>query len=160
MRLAELGAELSGLRLSLLRRLTWLRLTRLPVARPRMTGLARLPVTRPRLSWLAVGGLTELLLWVGRGLWVGRLGWRVAGGHLLLRVRRLSRDRRTPCLRRPVPVRLPPLLTALAGLLRPPLLRHAGSLVATRAPAAVPGHRAQPRRTNRRPPLWRGAPRH
>ena len=60
MRLAELGAELPGLRLSLLRRLTWLRLTRLPVARPRMTGLARLPVTRPRLSWLAVGGLTRL----------------------------------------------------------------------------------------------------
>ena len=56
LRLTVLGAELSGLRLSLLRRLT-----RLPVARPRLTGLAWLTVRRlTRLSWLSVGGLTRL----------------------------------------------------------------------------------------------------
>jgi hypothetical protein len=67
LRLAVLGAELSGLRLSLPRRLT-----RLPVARPRLTGLARLTVRRltrltrlTRLSWLSVGGLTRLAV---RGL--------------------------------------------------------------------------------------------
>ena len=64
LRLTVLGAELSGLRLSLLRRLT-----RLPVARPRLTGLARLTVRRltrlTRLPWLSVGGLTRLAV---RGL--------------------------------------------------------------------------------------------
>ena len=88
MRLAELGAELSGLRLSLLRRLT-----RLPVARPRLTGLAWLTVRRlTRLSRLSVGGLTRLAvrrlarLSVPRGrpvrgltrltvLWLTELAW-------------------------------------------------------------------------------------
>jgi hypothetical protein len=53
LRLAELGAELSGLRLSLLRRLT-----RLPVARPRLAWLTVRRLTR--LSRLSVGGLTRL----------------------------------------------------------------------------------------------------
>jgi hypothetical protein len=54
LRLAELGAELSGLRLSLLRRLT-----RLPVARPRLTGLARLTVRLLAWTRLPVGGLSR-----------------------------------------------------------------------------------------------------
>jgi hypothetical protein len=54
LRLAELGAELSGLRLSLLRRLT-----RLPVARPRLTGLARLTVRLLAWTRLSVGGLSR-----------------------------------------------------------------------------------------------------
>ena len=54
MRLAELGAELSGLRLSLLRRLT-----RLPVVRPRLTGLARLTVRLLARTRLPVGGLSR-----------------------------------------------------------------------------------------------------
>ena len=54
MRLTVLGAELSGLRLSLLRRLT-----RLPVARPRLTGLARLAVRLLARTRLSVGGLSR-----------------------------------------------------------------------------------------------------
>jgi len=54
LRLTVLGAELSGLRLSLLRRLT-----RLPVARPRLTGLARLTVRLLTWTRLPVGGLSR-----------------------------------------------------------------------------------------------------